>query len=88
MDPITSDRITSGLNTNNVAGVNNSGSELSNVTGEVSKSLIGGNIDLEKTFENIFNQGVEYFNYLFEPIQLNFSTEIMSNQIQNLSILL
>ena len=45
-------------------------------------------IDIAKISEKIFNKIAEYLDYIFEPVQLSFSTEVMSNQIQNLSILL
>jgi hypothetical protein len=53
---------------------------------EPSQSLIG--IDLGELTESIINQAVAFMEKSFEPVQLSFSTEIMSQQIQNVSIIL
>ena len=50
--------------------------------------MIGGDIDFGKLSESILNKIAEYLDYIFEPVQLSFSNEVMSNQIHNLSILL
>jgi len=55
-------------------------------TREATQSMIGG--DLWKLPESIINQAAAYLEKFFEPVQLSFSNEVMSQQIQNVSILL
>ena len=68
-------------------GCLNSGNSGSTDNLEPYKNMIV-DIDIEKISEKIFKKIAEYLDYIFEPVQLSFSTEVMSNQIQNLSILL
>lgn len=69
-------------------GVSNSTGSGSAGSGEASKSIIGGDIDLGKISETIISKIAEYLDYIFEPVQVSFSNEILSNQIHNMSILL
>ena len=55
-------------------------------TGEIAKSLIG--VDLGQIFDTIRSEIGNYLNYLFEPVHHTFTTEIMSNHVQNISLLL
>jgi hypothetical protein len=72
----------------NGAAVNSSGINESSGLAEPSKNIIGGDINLGDISESIINKIAEYLDYIFQPVQLNFSNEVMSNQIHNLSILL
>jgi len=49
--------------------------------------MIGGE-KLGEIFESIMNKIADYLDYIFQPVPFNFSNEVMSNQIHNLSILL
>jgi hypothetical protein len=55
---------------------------------EPSKNIIGGDLNLGEILESIMNKIAGYLDYIFQPVPLNLSNELMSNQIQNLSILL
>lgn len=55
---------------------------------EIAKSSIGIDIDLVAFSESILNKIMTYLNYLFQPVPHNFTIDVMSNHIQNLSILL
>ena len=58
------------------------------VTDEIAKNMLGVDIDLAKICESILSKIVNYLNYIFEPVQHTFTIDIMSNHIQNISILL
>lgn len=88
VDPRTSDRIASAINTGSGAEINSSDTELISGSVEPSNSPIEGDIYLEKISESIFNKVVEYLDNIFELIQLSFSNDVLYNQIHNLSILL
>lgn len=66
----------------------NSGITGSSELAEPSKKIIGGDINLGDILESIMDKLAGYLDYIFQPVPLNFSNEIMSHQIQNLSILL
>jgi hypothetical protein len=55
---------------------------------EIAKSMMGLDIDLAKLSESVIRKLVNYLNYIFEPVQHNFTIDIMSNHIQNISLLL
>jgi hypothetical protein len=56
---------------------------------ETAKSLIGGDIDFSKFSETIFSSSImEYLHNFFEPVQSSFSNELLSWQINFISILL
>jgi hypothetical protein len=57
-------------------------------TAEIAKSMLGLNIDITKIYESYLSTIVNYLNYLFEPVQHTFTIDVMSNHIQNLSLLL
>lgn len=57
-------------------------------TDEIAKSMIGVDIDLAKIYDSILSKIVNYLSYIFEPVQHSFTIDIMSNHIQNISILL
>lgn len=50
--------------------------------------VFGVDINLGEIFENIMDKIAEYLDYIFQPVPLDFPIQVMSNQIQNLSILL
>ena len=100
-DTRTENIVQSVTNSNSASGpVNNNSSSLSNennsgLTGssdlpEPTKNIIGGDLNLKvkEIFENIMDKIAEYLDYIFQPIPLDFPIQVMSNQIQNLSILL
>ena len=55
---------------------------------EIAISIIGFDIDFLKFSDTIISKIVNYLNYIFEPVQPNFTIDVMSNHVQNLSILL
>ena len=55
---------------------------------EISKSMMGIDIDLAGIRDSVLNKIVNYLNYIFEPVQHSFTIDVMSNHIQNISILL
>jgi hypothetical protein len=68
-----------------------SGSSSANVTGgtdEIAKSIMGIDIDLEKYFEGVIFKIFKYLNYIFEPVQHSFTNDVMSNHVQNLSLIM
>jgi hypothetical protein len=71
---------------NNISSGNN-GAVTSSDISDPSKNIIGGD-KLGEIFESIMNKIADYLDYIFQPVSLNFSNEVMSNQIHNLSILL
>ena len=67
------------------------GSDNSSVPGgtdEIAKSMMGFDIDLAKISDSILSKIVNYLNNFFEPVQHTFTIDVMSNHIQNLSLLL
>jgi hypothetical protein len=70
--------------------VNGSGSSASvpGGTDEIAKSMMGVDIDLAEIFDSVLSKLVNYLNYVFEPVQHTFTIDVMSNHIQNISILL
>jgi len=68
--------------------VSPSGSSSAGETDEIAKSMIGVDIDLAKISDSILTKIVNYLSYIFEPVQHSFTIDIMSNHIQNISILL
>ena len=68
--------------------VSPSGSSSAGVTDEIAKNMLGVDIDLAKICESILSKIVNYLNYIFEPVQHTFTIDILSNHIQNISILL
>lgn len=60
------------MNASNSASVNTGTANNSGATNEIHKSMIGGDFDLGKISENIINKIAEYFNSIFEPVQLSF----------------
>ena len=84
VDPITEQRLLSASNSGSVnTGIAGSGESSSNA----SKSMIGGDFDLGKLSESIINKMADYLEKVFEPVQLSFSIEVLSQQIHNISIL-
>jgi len=71
---------------NNISSGSNVAVTSSDIS-EPSKNMIGGE-KLGEIFESIMNKIADYLDYIFQPVPLNFSNEVMSNQIHNLSILL
>jgi len=65
-----------------------SGSSSAGGTDEIAKSMIGVDIDLAQISDSILTKIVNYLSYIFEPVQHSFTIDIMSNHIQNISILL
>jgi hypothetical protein len=85
VDPVTQQTISSGSN----SGIVNTGTPGTGASStEVSKNMIGGDFDLGALSESILNKIADYLDYIFEPVQLSFSNEVMSQQIQNVSIIL
>jgi len=85
MDRATTQRLSLDSNRASVnTGIGGNGGSSS----EASKNMIGGDFDLGKLSESIVNQMADYLEKIFEPVQLSFSNELMSQQIQNLSIYL
>jgi len=68
--------------------VSPSGTSSAGGTDEIAKSMIGVDIDLAKIYDSILSKIVNYLNYIFEPVQHTFTIDILSNHIQNISILL
>ena len=62
-------------------------SQLSNASNSSSKYLDGGNnlADIVNTYIQSF---FEYFKYILEPVQVNYSNELLANQILDISVLL
>jgi hypothetical protein len=71
---------------NNISSGSNVAVTSSDIS-DPSKNIIGGE-NLGEIFESIMNKIADYLDYIFQPVSLNFSNEVMSNQIHNLSILL
>jgi hypothetical protein len=57
-------------------------------TDEIAKSIIGFDIDLVKIYESVTIKIMNYLYYIFEPVQHDFTIDVMSNHVQNISILL
>lgn len=57
-------------------------------TDEISKSMMGLDIDLAQISDSVLSKILNYLNYMFEPVQHTFTIDVMSNHIQNLSLLL
>jgi hypothetical protein len=55
---------------------------------EIAKTMLGFDLDLVKIQEVILGKLVSSLDYLFEPVTVNFSNELLANQIQNISVLL
>lgn len=68
--------------------VSPSGSSGAGGIDEIAKSIIGVDIDLAKISDSILRKIVNYLSYILEPVQHSFTIDIMSNHIQNISILL
>ena len=49
---------------------------------------MGIDIDLAGICDSVLSKTVNYLNYIFEPVQHSFTIDVMSNHIQNISILL
>ena len=45
-------------------------------------------LDIAKIYDTVLSKIVNYLNYVFEPVQHNFTIEVMSNHVVNLSLLL
>jgi hypothetical protein len=68
-----------------------SGSSSASVPGgseDIAKSIMGVDIDYVKIYETAISKTVNYLNYIFEPVQHSFALDVMSNHVQNISILL
>lgn len=50
--------------------------------------MIGGNIDLGEIFDTVFRYIVDFFNNFFLPIPVNFTNDLLVNQIHKISIIL
>jgi len=50
--------------------------------------MIGGDIDLAQLFETINNNIIDYLQKFFSPMPVDFSVELLSTQINHLSIIL
>ena len=50
--------------------------------------MLGVDIDLAQISDSILTKIVNYLSNIFEPVQHSFTIDIMSNHIQNISILL
>ena len=76
----------------NVGGSGNviepSGASGSGETGEIAKNMIGGDIDLGEIFETILKKIAGYLDFIFEPVLVSFSNDVLANQIHNISIIL
>jgi hypothetical protein len=55
---------------------------------DAAKNMIGGDLDLDKISDSIISKIAEYLDYIFEPVQVTFTNELLSHQIQSLSIIL
>lgn len=55
---------------------------------ETAKSMIGGDIEILKIYEAIYSRMLGYLHNLFEPVPVTFSNELLSEQINFISILL
>jgi len=73
-------------NTESIMGSGNS--SVPGGTDEIAKSMMGFDIDLAKIYDSVLSKLVNYLNYIFEPVQHTFTIDVMSNHIQNLSLLL
>lgn len=51
-------------------------------------SIIGGNIDFSQLWESVENYIIYFLDYLFEPVLVDYSNEILANQITDLGIIL
>jgi hypothetical protein len=45
-------------------------------------------LDIAKFYDTVLSKIVNYLNYVFEPVQHSYTIDVMSNHIQNLSLLL
>ena len=73
-------------NTEIINGSVISSGSVSGGTDEIAKSMVG--IDFAKIYDSVLSKIVNYLNYMFEPVQHTFTIDVMSNHIQNLSLLL
>jgi len=79
-----------GVPVSNTETILGSGSSSANAAGgldEIAKSMLGVDIDLAKICESVLSKIVNYLNYIFEPVQHTFTIDVMSNHIQNISLL-
>lgn len=75
-------------NLDSIPGSSSYSGSLPGGTDEIAKSMMGLNIDFTKIYESFLSKIVNYLNYIFEPVQHTFTIDVMSNHIQNLSLLL
>jgi hypothetical protein len=75
-------------NTESILGSGSSSASLPGGTDEISKSMYGLDIDISQIYDSALIKIVNYLNYLFEPVHHTFTLDVMSNHIQNLSVLL
>lgn len=92
VDPETENRLQNAVNSdipnsapNNLG--NNAGYGRGNGSG-TTNNLIGDNNDIESFSNSIVKNIMDYIKDIFEPVQVNYSNEILSNQIHDISILL
>jgi hypothetical protein len=72
----------------NILGSNSSSSSVPGGTYEIAKSILGVDIDLVKFYDTVLSQIINYLIYIFEPVHHGFTIELMSNHVQNISVLL
>jgi hypothetical protein len=77
-----------GSTSGNFMGSGSSSSSVPGVTDDIAKSTMGIDIDFAKIYDSVISKIVNYLNYVFEPVQHTFTIEVMSNHIQNISLLL
>ena len=75
-------------NTESILGSGSSSASVPGGTDEIAKSMVGLDISFKNFYESVLSKIVNYLNYLFEPVQHTFTIDVMSNHIQNLSLLL
>jgi hypothetical protein len=78
-------------NTASILGSGSSSASVPGGTGEISKSMMGLEIDFAKIYDSVLSKIVNYLNYIyiyiFDPVQHPYTLDLMSNHIQNISIL-
>jgi len=73
-------------NTGMIQGSDGNSANVTGGTDEIAKSMVG--IDFSKYYDSVLSKIVNYLNYMFEPVQHTFTIDVMSNHIQNLSLLI
>jgi len=69
-------------------GTGNVGSFLTGGVNEPAKSMIGVEFDIGKISETIISSIIDYLQNFFAPVPVDFPIDLLSAQINNISILL